>query len=257
MFADWQKNKVQFMALQERIAAHTVGILTDGGRGVGTGAIVRAGSKRVILTALHVLHGNDLPDLRFVFKDHGPLVEAPLRGFADKLPILHGGTSIEGEIISEPKNDIAAVVLDDKQGLTGASDCYDATAAKDIRVLDGTSILFLGFPVDNAVSVGGSTKAVAAVSEHINYDSSLADLDTLPSSFDPDNEFLMPYKWAEDKLKPYGLSGSGVWCVRTITSGVWTPNLILIGVITSYIPNLELLVAANLRSVLDLLARVG
>lgn len=41
MFTEFEKNQREFIAFQESIANCTVGILTDGGQGVGTGTLVR------------------------------------------------------------------------------------------------------------------------------------------------------------------------------------------------------------------------
>jgi len=96
---------------------------------------------------------------------------------------------------------------------------------------------------------------VGAVADHLQYDSTLNNLKGLPSSYDPNRQFLMRYAW-KDELDPHGLSGAAVWCSRKRSSGIWTPDPVPFGVILAYIRKLEVLIAANLSSVLKLLSRI-
>jgi len=256
MFTESQKNRAEFDALRERISSYSAGILTDGGRGVGTGTLVRRGAERLILTADHVLRGTNLSELRFVFRPQGTLQEAPLRGLARKRPLLSSGRLLRGELVRDTGNDLAAVVISGSQEIGGPSDWYDATDAQTVQIRDGASVLYVGFPVDNSVDIGPNIKAVGAVADHLKYDSALISADTLDSSFNPETHFLIKYAMGKEGLEPHGLSGAGMWCPRVAASGVWAPTPLLVGVITAYRRKPELLEVANLGCVLQLLSRL-
>jgi hypothetical protein len=253
MFTQFEKDKREFIAFQETIANYTVGILTDGGQGVGTGTLIRYADKRLILTAHHVVKGNHPSSLRIAFRPAGSLQEAPLRQFGSKPTALLSGEPVRVlNVVEDTVSDLAALVLSPSQQVQSPADFYEATGLKDVHLIDKTSIVFQGFPVDNAVRVGPS-KAVGIAAEHTTYDSSL--LTALSSSYDANNQFLFKYGW-ESELLPYGFSGAAVWCGRQPSPYVWTANPVLVGVITHYIEQRQVIIAANLKSVLGLFSRM-
>jgi len=254
MFTEFQKNQREFVAFQESIANYGLGILTDGGHGVGTGTLVRYADKRLILTAGHVVQGNTPSNLRIAFRPAGSLQEAPLRQFGSKpTPLLSGEPVNVLTVIEDAASDLAAIVLNTSQKVRGPANFYKATGLKDVPLTDGASIIFQGFPVDNAVAVGQTTKAVGIVAGHTKYDLSL--LTARSSCYDANHQFLFKYGWEGDLL-PHGFSGPGAWCAKQSSPLVWTANQVLVGVITHYIKKHEVIIAANLKSVMNLLSRL-
>jgi hypothetical protein len=253
MFTETEKNKAQFLAFQETIANHTVGILTNSGLGVGTGTMIRYGSVRVFLTANHVIEGNAPSTVRIAFRPGGTLRAVKPRDFGNAPAPLLAGEQIEWRPVTDTTNDIAALVV--ARELEPPAPCafYDVTNLKHFQIEEGASLFFLGFPVANSIDIGPLQKAVGAVSDHARYDSTMNDLPGLPSSYDPDQQFLIRYGWG-DEIEPYGLSGSSVWCSRHSDSNIWTANPVLVGVVTHYLPKSKLLIVANLRPILALLA---
>lgn len=254
MFTEFQKNQREFLAFQESIANCSVGILTNGGQGVGTGTLVRYADKRLILTARHVVQGNHLSNLRIVFRPAGSLQEAPLRQFGSKPTALLSGEPVSLlSVVEDAASDLAALILNPSQQVRAPAEFYEATGLKDFQLADETSIIFQGFPVDNAVAVAPTTKAVGIATEHTRYDPSL--LTTLSSCYDASHQFLFKYGWESDLL-PYGFSGAAAWSGKQPSALVWTANPVLVGVITHYIKKHEVIIAANLKSVLSLFAKM-
>ncbi len=73
--------------------------------------------------------------------------------------------------------------------------------------------------------------------------------------FDPANMFLGDEKTA-DWIDPHGLSGSAVWRIGASGQKVntWKPEMsLLVGIVTAWRPDEKLLLATNVRCLLDLL----
>jgi hypothetical protein len=258
VFTDFQFNEAHFNALQEAMARHTVIISMTGGREVGTGTLLSYGSTNLVLTANHNLQEPHPSELLFGFNHGGNLEEATTSETATKKPLPYYTLKFRdrGEIFRDEKNDIAALILHPTEKPRGVAAFYDASALKPVAIPDGKSIVLLGFPVGNSIDIGPAKKIVSPVSDHLPYDSTLNRSQYLPSSYDPDFEFLLKYELIEDGLLPHGFSGAGAWCPLEPKGAIWTPDLILVGVITSYLREQQLLVLAGLRAVVELLSHV-
>lgn len=258
MFTDFQFNEAHFNALQERMARHTVIISMSGGREVGTGTLLSYGSANLILTANHNLQQPHLSELRFGFNHGGNLQAATTSETATNQPLPYYTLKFRDrdEIFRDKKNDIAALILHPTEKPRGVAAFYDASALKPLAIPDGKSVVFLGFPVGNSADIRQGKWLVSPVSEHSRYDSTLNQSKYLTSSYDPNCEFLLKYELLEDGLRPHGFSGSGAWCSLEPKGGIWTPDLILVGVITNYLKEHQLLVLAGLRAVVELLSHV-
>jgi hypothetical protein len=263
VFTDFQINKVTFMALQQVIAEHTVIILMNKRRQVGTGTLVTVGSKKVILTAYHNVEGTPADDLQFGFKHEGNAqVVATVNELSTKAREIQPNPlyslRFDGEVTYDEKHDIAALILDSREVPRGMATFYRAPQIKPFPIPDGKSVLIFGFPVDFSTIVGPRTKLVGATPDHLRYDSTLNYEKFLPSAYDPENEFLLRYLSIDDGLRPHGYSGAGAWCALENSENevFWIPQAILIGVITSYLTKHRLLVVAGLRPISELLSRV-
>jgi hypothetical protein len=250
-FTQFDKNNREVIAFRESLANHIVGILTDEGTGVGTGNLIRYGGRRVILTAHHVIKGNDASNLRFAFRPEGSLEEAPLKRFGKtSTPLLSGERIKVSRVLIDIKNDLAALVLARGQKVRGPARFYDATDLKNFELHDGTSLVFLGFPSANAINVAPNKKAVGAVTDHVPYESALnkrKSLDLGP------HQFAIPYWW-KGELPPHGLSGAAIWCFRDSSSAIWIPDPVPVGVIVNYGKTSHVLIAADLSCMLKLLS---
>jgi hypothetical protein len=258
MFTDFQANEAQFHALEERVARHTVMISMSRGQEVGTGTLLSYGSTNLILTANHNLQDPLLSELRFGF-NHGDNVQAAAASeTAAKKPLPYYTLKFRDrdEIFRDEKNDIAALILHPTEKPRGVAGFYDASPLKPLTIPDGKSVVFLGFPVGNSADIGQGKKMLSPVSDHLRYDSTLNQSMYLPSSYNPDYQFLLKYKLIEDGLLPHGFSGAGVWCPMEPKGAVWTPDLLLVGVITSYLRQQQLLVLARLSAVVELLSHL-
>jgi hypothetical protein len=258
MFNDFQLNEAHFNALEEAMARHTVMILMSKGQAVGTGTLLSYGPTNLILTANHNLQEPHLSELRFGFNHGGNLQASATSETATRRPLPYYSLKFRDrdEIFRDEGNDIAALILDPTERPRGVATFYDASVLKPLAIPDGKSVVFLGFPVGNSADIGPGKRMVSPVSDHLRYDSTLNQAEYLPSSYNPDFQFLLKYKLIEDGLLPHGFSGAGVWCPLEPKGAVWTPDLILAGVITSYLRQQQLLVLAGLRAVVELLSHV-
>ncbi|HEY0704688.1 MAG TPA: hypothetical protein VGD60_18080 [Candidatus Acidoferrales bacterium] len=244
---EFEQNKLEHKAFAEAIMSHSVGILTDQGRGVGTGTLVRFGDTRAILTAWHVIEGSQPEDIRFAFRTVGSLHEAPLREFAPEPTPLLAGQALEiSRIVRDIPTDIAAVVLDQEQQISPPAALYDASKIRVFEIPDRSTLQFGGFPGDNAIQVGPRAKTIGSVMERVEFDAALS------ASKSSKGQLTLRYGWA-GQLKPHGFSGSAVWGGLTSKSPIWTANLTLVGVVTEYSRKDELIFATNLEGIVGLL----
>jgi len=258
MFTDFQFNEAHFHALEEGMARHTVMISMSRGQEVGTGTLLSYGSTNLILTANHILREQRLSELRFGFNHGGNLHASTTSETATRKPLPYYTLKFRerDEIFRDEKNDIAALILHPTEKPRGVATFYDASALKPLAIPDGKSVVFLGFPVGNSADIGQGKRLVSPVSEHSRYDSTLNQSTYLPSSYNLNCEFLLKYELIADGLRPHGFSGAGAWCPLEPKGAIWTPDLILVGVITSYLKDQQLLVLAGLRAVVELLSHV-
>lgn len=79
IFSEFDLNKSEYLAFTEGISRYTVGVRTDGGRGIGTGTVLLRDRKKVLLTADHVLGGVDTAQVRFYLRPEGTMIEVSVR----------------------------------------------------------------------------------------------------------------------------------------------------------------------------------
>jgi hypothetical protein len=259
MFSDYALNKAEYLAFTERVSCHTVGLLMHANRGVGTGTLITYGDQRVVLTADHNLTQTSAEDIRFYMRPAGTMQERSVKHDLSIRPrvLSIGDTlSFRCDPIRDRKNDIAALVLEPSQQLSGAASFYDATRLVDYPIADGTSIIVLGFPLANSTELAPGVNILGATSDHGIYDSARNYLAGLPSSYDPEEQFLLNYTRIEDDLAPEGFSGAAVWVNWNVHGPIWKPNPGFAGVVTGYLAKRKLLVVAQVGPVLRLLARI-
>jgi hypothetical protein len=254
MFSESELTKQEFLTVQEVMATHTVAVLSDADRGVGTGTLIRLRENRFVLTAHHVIEGCEISDLRFGYKSSGSLEETGPKELGGHVPEAGERFKLKS-VVPDKKADIAAILLDNDQQLRGTAKFYDATSLQRHDPEDGESIVFQGFPTDNSVQLTAQTKAVGLVAEHVRFDRSLDGLEGLPSSYDPSWQFLMKYSWQE-RILPRGFSGAATWQASVTEEAVWHPSLVLVGVVTDYLPKKGLLIACGIGPILSLFSKL-
>lgn len=254
---EFEKNKLEFMAVQETIAAHVVGILTHEGQNVGTGTLIGYRQRRLVLTADHVLETTPISKVRFAFRLNGNLQYAPLRSFGTAPTPLLGGEAVDPlRVVRDKKNDLVAVVLRPQQELPGGARTYDAHNFRAFEITQDASLFFTGFPMANAIAATPRTEAVGMVAEHSYYDIALNQSKEVTDRLNSKTQFAVKYTWANE-LPPDGFSGSAIWCGLNSSSAIWTPNLALVGVVTDYVQSLGIICATNLMKIRTFLRRVS
>jgi hypothetical protein len=256
VLTDFKKSELEHIAFQETISTHLVGIITREGQDTASGTLIRYKKKRLILTADHVFSITPVHEARFAFRSSGNLETAGLRQFSGKpAPLLPGKTIKPRRIVRDKLGDLCAVIFDDDEEVSPTAAFYDASTLRQFSLTDGVSLFYSGFPWDNSISVSKTIDAVGIVADHSHYDASLSARPKLLENFNKTRQFVLKYGWAGD-LRPDGLSGAAVWCSRDSASPIWTPNLVLAGVVTTYNQSNKLLYSTILKRILSLLRRL-
>jgi hypothetical protein len=132
----------------------------------------------------------------------------------------------------------------------------------DDKDLDGKSLLYFGFPIDNSKLLGTRGDRnfyfVGCAHSFCHYDAKLNSeiWSSLESALRPDKDFALKYNAPEGNINPAGFSGSGVWTAgERNTRGVYSWYVRPIGVIHRYHRKHSLLIATKLPLILDLLER--
>ncbi len=222
--------------IEEGIAWHTVGVVANGGEGIGTGSAILWRGHPLILTAGHVVRGTQPQDLWFFFRAEGTLQ----RGEANEIPMQENIRLAIREHIT-----IQAIHYDQEKDLAALQVPLSLQEQRNVRFheLDptsttpnaGTTVVMMGYPADIAVRVQGADRAVFPSLEWARIEGN-HELD----GFDPNTHFLVPYFSASSNRHPAGFSGAGVWFHHN-TPVVWHPNLGIAGVCTHYYPSRALL----------------
>lgn len=255
-----------FRAILESISSFTVGIAVENNTAIGTGTLIASGSKRFVLTAEHVIRDVNPAQISFWCKPKAPLIEKPASQVTNaELKTLTSGIAFPTrEIKLYPDVDLALMEIDPEFELHGAAQFYDFSRSdvvgSDMATLNGISLLCFGFPVDNSriVAVDGNhvLRFLGCTSNVCYYESAL-DADSwqqLPSSLNPEHNFVFRYNEHEPELKPPGFSGSGVWINATAESNIWAPDPLLVGVVHRYASNLSVLIATKLLKIREAIA---
>jgi len=216
-------------AMEEAIAWHTVCIISEDGKSIGTGSLIRWRGRKLILTARHVVQDSTNEGLRFHFRPEGTMKRAPL-GEVHGHPELRYRQKVKIEIVARhaaSSVDLAALeladVLPSRQPARFFDLDVDATAPGA-----GTVLAFRGYPSDMADEVHPGALASFAVMDWGQIERP-HDLDR----FDPAAEFLVKFSQAEGGIHARGFSGTGSW-YHCHVSEIWHPNLRLAGVCTHY-----------------------
>ena len=102
------------IGMEEAAAWHTVGIICDGGKGVGTGVALKCGLRRVIVTAAHVVKDDEAQSLWFLFRPSGHLVGAELSevpGHKHEIVVTPRERIAIGDVLRDDTLDLAFLVV--------------------------------------------------------------------------------------------------------------------------------------------------
>lgn len=206
------------------------------GEEFGSGCVARSGKQHVILTAKHVLRNAKAGDLR-IFSYPGAfryraaedlrkedVVDAvPLR--ADRSVIYRCDWDDLALIVVEPDQLGEHVEFFDLN-----NDCIDPA--------EGEPVHCFGFPADSYVPwetfmVGNKEERTVAV-----YPGTFDGVVTyspkfLPSEFEPDRHYLVPFAGATEGKHPEGYSGGGAWWESDQPELIWRANYKFAGICTS------------------------
>ncbi len=239
-------NKEAADGIEEAIAWHTVGIVADEPRGIGTGTAILWRTHHVILTAWHVIKDNPIAHLWFFFRPDGTLRRADpadmlRQGRLELTPRRH--IEVRNHHYSD-KDDLAILEVDAELERSSNLRFYDLEP-DSLTPGVGTSLATIGYPHDITLQVSKEERVVSMSPEWSQRVKQRGKL----KEFDPSGSFLAGYPSAAVGRHPGGFSGAGVWFHRS-SPVVWRPNLGLAGVCTNYYRASRLLVIRKIERVI-------
>jgi hypothetical protein len=236
--------------IEEAVAWHTVGIVADQPRGVGTGIGVLWHGRPLILTAWHVIKDNPLKDLWFFFRAEGTLrrefpEEAARQGKLRLIP--RSRIEIQNHHYDQ-SIDIAALEVRANLDRSRNLRFYEFDESTVTPAI-GTTVVMMGYPYDITRPINKETRVVfpsTQWSRRVRRKGAL-------SNFNSRRSFIVDYPSATIDRHPGGFSGCGVWYHRS-TPTVWHPSLALAGVCIGYYATsrvVEVLKVAAVQQFLD------
>lgn len=237
----------QHHAFAERVASHAVTVVNrvwrvgkaHNGKQIaeqapGMGAACRWKGEKLILTAKHVVENAEPQDIEFFVR-----LDAPIDwGVRPATPKIFPPRKLQIRRMIRCKwADLACIVLASNQAFAPL-EFIDLPNGLGSVPSSGEGTLIHGCPADQNVPVSAWRQQATGTT--------LVGLmgrprgcwlvvegnppKSLPSSFDPERDFLLRYDPSEEGANPHGFSGSGVWCNRKKDTQVWSANPVLVGV---------------------------
>jgi hypothetical protein len=255
MFSEYDVDRAEYMAFVHAIAQHTVGLSILNGHNIGTGTLLEWDGKHYILTALHNLEGTKPTDLRFFLTPTGNAEEGSMASHASRLTALSSGKQlpVDDAYLSDAANDLAAIPLAQGYELPAGASFYVPTL-EPMQITPGASLALVGYAASNSVAISGNRRAIGMITEHVRFDPEMQHQADLPSSYDPERHLLTQYTRAADGIEPYGISGTGLWCNRTVQQ-VWSPRPGLVAVQVGWFEKKQLLKSVKIQVAYDMIRK--
>jgi hypothetical protein len=243
---DWYLKKHAGEGIDEAVAWHTVGIISDQGRSIGTGSAILWGGAHLLLTAYHVIKDNKPQDLWCLFRPDGTLrrTDSPEDVVVTDTELRARQKAEFEDLEFDEDLDLAALKVPDLSSQFTVH-FHELDPGSKTPPID-TTVSLMGFPSDLARRVTEDAWGVFR-SVEVTQIGPPVELER----FDPSRCFLINYPSA-DRMHPRGFSGAGVWYHQGPTE-VWHPNLGLAGVCTNYYTAKELLEIVRVESVIKFL----
>ncbi len=231
-------------AIEEAVAWHTVGIVVEHSKSIGTGTAILWRQRSLILTAGHVIKSSPDDDIWFYFRDEGTIKRSPIDELSNRRDVEYRakvGIEIVDRCYSE-NADLAA--LEVQRSIEDEHPVRFFDLPEDSATpTPGTIISMRGYPFDlSRVVLRGSRAAFAMLQW-----SRIQETPRL-HRFDPATEFLTRFVAADQGKHAPGFSGAGAWFGKS-ASVVWLPRLGLAGVCTDYYRRLKLLSLLRIEQV--------
>lgn len=245
-------NQAATEALGNAIYRYTFGVVGDGafgaeGRSIGTGIGVRWKGNCFIMTAAHVV--NQTPESRlYFFLPSSTLQFSHLRVAAgpSACEMTLRFTLDRPDIVFADDNDLAAVRMPRQSG--EATTSFYELHESHTSPAGAKQVGFMGYPKDTRIAIGRNFIATPYLEfgEQIDAAEGLDQKSQLAVRYPPNNT-----------IEPPGLSGSGFWVFPPPTKKIWTPGVSLVGLVTCYDKQDDLLIGYRVEKVIELLQSVG
>jgi len=243
-----QINEAATEAIGNRMYCLTYGIVGDGrggseGRGLGTGVGVQWKGSYLILTAAHVLQATPYERLYFFLPSEALVHPASAIPSETKSVEVRRRCLLERpRVLLSEAFDVAAVIVDSQPAEIASSHFYELDATHATPPTPA-QVGFLGYPGASAVPIGQNFMAA------VYYDFGLTG--TAPAEYDQRHQVSASYP--KDTIDPHGLSGSGLWFSPPLQKRVWTPEVRLVGLVTTYDGARRVLVGYKVETIIEFL----
>ena len=244
-------NDAADVALSNAMYRYTFGIVGNGeggleGRGIGTGIGVSWRGQFLILTAAHTMETTAYEQL-YILLPHESLVTPSSSIRTDwTLPASIGNTRVQfndPQVLLDSDRDLAAFVLP-SQALEQARRHFYSLDDSQTTPQPVAQIGFLGYPKATRLPVGLNFVATPY--------SSCGLMVAVPDGSDPDSQIAISYP-PTTSVDPHGVSGSGLWLPTSVTEGLWTPEVSLVGLVTHYDPQPQVLLGYRVEELVTFL----
>lgn len=235
-------DRAEYMAFNEAVLRYTFGIAVRNNTSIGTGTLVSFGDRKFVLTAEHVIKDVDPSEIRYLVPPPTPLKQhSMLDGVPREFNLPSSGDMfpVDGTLLIDKANDLAAIPLGSTALIPNYMRFFPIEHCLG-KINNDSSVLILGFPVDNSAEFKGphpyqgKWSALGVTSEHAIFSEALQTRYTLHSSFDLNRHFLIEYSRVEDGITPPGFSGAAAWCSEAPNPPIWSVKPFLAGVFTCW-----------------------
>ena len=230
---------------------HTFGIIADGGTGaggqsLGTGVGVFWKGTYLILTAAHTMEGFPYERLYFLLPNEAIWFEGS-SVVAESSPIsVRRRFQLENpqSLLADNGEDLAAFVLEEQMYELGQRHFYQLDDSH-ITPPVAKQVGILGYPAATRLAIGQNFM----VTPYVSFGEKVG----VPSGSDPNSRIAIRYPTSHS-VDPHGLSGCGLWAAENkLADDLWTPAISLIGLVTDWFAQDQLLVGYRIEELIKFL----
>lgn len=243
-------NEAATAALGNAMYRFTFGIIGDGlfgaqGRCLATGIGVYWKNTYLILTADHAIRETPYERVYFLLPDEAlQLANSDITSELKPIRVRKRFELEKPETISADNDDLAGFILETQVQETGKSHFYHLDENQTTPVA-AEQVGVLGYPAATTLPVGANYMATPYLT--------FGELSHAPSGFD-NNESRISISYPTNlTVDSPGLSGSGLWIPADIGGVVWNPKVALIGLVTHYDPDAQILVGYKVEKLIEFL----
>jgi hypothetical protein len=247
-------NEAATEALANAMYRYSFGIVGNGktgseGQGLGTGIGIYWKNTHLILTAAHTMHTTPYERLFFLLPDDSVRFEGSSVASQPGPFTARSRVALENPhaLLSEDE-DLAVFILSNQVHEKGQRHFYHLNPSCSTPI-GAKQFGFLGYPGSTSLAIDKNFMATPYVS--------FGTQAVMPAGYDPRTRISITYP-ASASVDPHGLSGGGLWLpIDGPDTVLWTPGIVLAGLITNWEPGAEALIAYKVETLIDFLNSIN